>query len=119
LLINFAAISGANAPDPLSLSTCHPTIESDYSLTHIDGVNSTPLHMGGIPYDDFVLGITPILTIFRHTTISKPETHLTCLKVIRSEDNLPNEQSSVSTAVAPDQALGYSALLILGLLSFL
>lgn len=119
LLTKFTAISGADAPAPLSLSNCHPTIESDYSLTYIDGVSSSPVQIAGIAYTDFALGITPILTILHNASISKPETHLTCLKVITSEGNTANELISGSTAVTPDLVVGYSALLVLGILSLL
>ena len=119
MLTKFTAISGADAPAPLSLSNCHPTIEGDYSLAHIDGVSSSPLQIAGIAYTGFALGITPILTILHDASISEPETHLTCLKVITSEGNTTNELMSASTVVAPDLVLGYSALLVLGILSFL
>ena len=117
MLISLVAISGADAPAPLPLSDCHPTTGINYSLTHIDGVSSSPLQTGTGPYDDFVLGITPILTVLRNTTISTSETHLTCLKAITTEGS-GSQMVSGSSLVAPDLALGYSALVVLWLLSF-
>ena len=112
-------MSGADAPAPLLLSNCHPTIESDYSLMHIDGVSSPPLQAsGGSVYIGFLFGITPILTILRNASISEPEIHLTCLKIITSEGNTSTELTSASTVVAPDSLFAYSALLVLGILSF-
>jgi hypothetical protein len=119
LLTKLTAIFGFDAPPPLSLSNCHPSVESDYSLTYIDGVSSSPLRTAGIAYTNFALGITPILTILRNALSSNPEAHLTCLKVITSGGNNANEQMSGSTVVSPDLVLGYSALLVLGILSFL
>jgi hypothetical protein len=118
LLINLAAISGADAPGPLPLSDCHPTTGINYSLTHIDGVSSSPLQTGTVPYDDFVFGITPILTVLRNTTNSKSETHLTCLKAITTQAS-GSQMISGSPIIAPDLASGYSALVALWLLSFL
>jgi hypothetical protein len=119
LLIKFTVILRADVSAPLSLSNCHLTIESDYSLIYIDGVSSSPVQMAGIAYTDFALGITPILTILHNASILKPETHLTCLKVITSEGNAANELISGSTVVTPDLVLGYSTLLVLGILSLL
>ncbi|EXJ66899.1 uncharacterized protein A1O5_10094 [Cladophialophora psammophila CBS 110553] len=60
--VSAKSISGPGAPSPLSLSDCHPTIENDYSLIHIDDVSSSPFQAdGGIGFDGFVFGITPVL----------------------------------------------------------
>ena len=120
MLISLAAISGADVPAPLSFSDCHPTTGINYSLTYIDGVSSSPLKSGTVPYDNFVLGITPILTILRKTTNSKSETHLTCLKAISSEGSSSQVDSgSPQALVAPNMTLGYSALAVIWLLAFL
>ena len=114
LLTSVTAISGVQAPAPLSLSNCNPTTGSNYTVTHIDGISSSPLQTGGMPYTEFVVGITPVLTILQDPSTSDPETHLTCLKVMTTSSNTASQLESSSSSVAPFE---YTAMLIVGVLS--
>lgn len=102
------AITGSNATlTPLQRPSCHPsTGGADYNIALIESQSLSEKYVYGDVVFPFTLGFTPVLTVFipavnESSTLSAPETHLSCVKIIeQSDDNLPGESTSGSTTVS-------------------
>lgn len=78
-------ITGRSPPDPLELTTCHPTNRGNYSLALID---QDDMIIGDTVTDEMkAYGITPILTVFGSMNLATVKTNdqsssmnFTCVK---------------------------------------
>jgi hypothetical protein len=81
-------ITGHNAPDPVNLSTCHPsTGGDDYRIALIETQSLTAYPNSTDSLMSYIYGITPVLTVFYNqggesALLRKPEAHLSCMKVV-------------------------------------
>lgn len=81
-------ITGLNAPDPVTLSTCHPSTGVDnyrIALIETQSLNAYPNFADSLM--SYIYGITPVLTVFydqggESTLLHEPEAHLSCMKVV-------------------------------------
>ena len=102
VLTQYTGLSGTNMSNPSTLSTCHPTLSKDYSLTHLANVSASFEHPGSREAFGWLYGVTPVLTVFaplgdgsfsESPRISATEAHLTCLKA------MDNNYTTYETAV--------------------
>ncbi|KIX02722.1 uncharacterized protein Z518_08664 [Rhinocladiella mackenziei CBS 650.93] len=87
--ISTPSLSGTNMSNPSTLSTCHPALSKDYSLTHLANMSASSEHPSSREAFEWLYGVTPVLTVFaplddgsssEGPSISAAEAHLTCLK---------------------------------------
>jgi hypothetical protein len=127
MLTIISDITGPTSSPPIDLTTCYPTISSDYSVSRIEQVVANLSLYTAANYNaflDFMGGVTPVMTIFAPDSFGgiTPEVHLNCLK-IRS-DNLTSTGGSgpvTSTAsLTPSTDSYFAALsLLLGMIWWL
>lgn len=81
-------ITGLNTPDPVALSTCHPsTGGDDYGIVLIETQSLNAIPGFTEPLVSYIYGITPVLTVLydqggESTLFREPESHLSCMKVV-------------------------------------
>ena len=78
------AISGSDTPQPIQLTTCTPTLGSDYQMRPFASFNYSSQANKDYQFMEYLYGITPIVTVLAPIG-GAPEIHLNCLKIVQDE----------------------------------
>lgn len=121
-------ITGNGNLDSVQTTNCNPALSKSYDINHIESFNATMDNILLPPLENFMGGITPIMTIFAPIspnntaesagfTLSTSEVHLNCLRTTTNTNSSSVGQTSTGRKNLDDisfkKSIGWAALLLM------